>query len=328
MEISINKKSGIPLYLQVKKQILNEIRSGSLKVGTKMPTERELSEKLKLSRNTISTAYKELEKDGVLKSYQGKGTFIAEEVSPWKDKSMAEKITKFIDLGLEEALESGLTPEEFIDMVEVRVKEKVDMMQKMRAVYIECNIEQSRVFAKQLNESINMDVTPLTINDLKRMDDHVRETLETSQVIIATFNHVIEVARLTRAFKKEVLGVAINADLGTIVRIARYPSTTKFGVVCISEEFMFKIQRSLEDAGLENISIDYTNSSDKDDINNMIEKSDVIIVSPGRYNDVKQLNDSKEVVKFIYSLDEGSVKALKSRLVEINMEISGVNELL
>lgn len=328
MEISINKKSGIPLYLQVKKQILNEIRSGSLKVGTKMPTERELSEKLKVSRNTVSTAYKELEKDGVLKSYQGKGTFIAEEVSPWKDKSMAEKITKFIDLGLEEALESGLTPEEFVDMVEVRVKEKVDMMQKMKAVYVECNIEQSRVFAKQLNESINMNVTPLTINDLKRMDDHARETLETSQVIIATFNHVIEVARLTREFKKEVLGVAINADLGTIVRIARYPSATKFGVVCISEEFMFKIQRSLEDAGLENINIDYTNSADKVDINNMIEKSDVIIVSPGRYNDVKSLNDSKEVVKFIYSLDEGSVKALKSRLVEINMEISGGNELL
>jgi DNA-binding GntR family transcriptional regulator len=92
IDIKINKESGLPLYLQVKKQIMDLIKKGTLKVGNKMPTERELSENLKVSRNTISAAYNELEQEGVLKSYQGRGTFVAEEANPWKAQSIKEKI--------------------------------------------------------------------------------------------------------------------------------------------------------------------------------------------------------------------------------------------
>lgn len=86
IDILVNKRSGVPLYLQVKKQILDQIRSGKIKVGSKMPTERELATSLGVSRNTISSAYNELEKEGIIKSYQGKGTFVIEEVSSGKIK--------------------------------------------------------------------------------------------------------------------------------------------------------------------------------------------------------------------------------------------------
>jgi len=156
MEISINKSSGVPMYIQVKKQIMDLIRDGSLKVGTKMSTERELSIKLKISRNTISAAYKELEQEGVLKSYQGRGTFVAEEAASWKVQGNRDKIIKIVDLGLEEALEGGMDAEEFIEIVNQRVKEKVQLMSKLMAVYVECNIEQSRLFSKQLSQSTNL----------------------------------------------------------------------------------------------------------------------------------------------------------------------------
>lgn len=311
----------MPLYLQVKKQIMDQIKNGSLKVGSKMATERELSEKLKVSRNTISVAYNELEQEGVLKSYQGRGTFVAEEARPWKAKSMEEKIIKFVDLGLEEALETGMNEEEFLELVTKRVKEKMELMSKITAVYVECNIEQSRMFSKELSKSTNMNVIPLTVNDLKKMDDSTRETVEKSQVVIATFNHVNEVIESIQGFNKEVLGVAINADLETIVKIARYPQETKFVFICISDEFMFKIRAALEKAGLGNIDIRYTNSLDKQELRKYIDEVNIIIVSPGRYKDVKDLNkDDKDVIEFIYSLDEGSVKALKPRILELKYQ--------
>lgn len=294
------------------------IRSGTLKVGTKMPTERELSEKLKISRNTISSAYKELEQEGVLKSYQGRGTFVDEEAQPWKAKNVKDKIIKFVDLGLEEALETGMSAEEFLEIVSQRVNEKIEMMSKIVAVYVECNIEQSRMFSKQLSQSTNMSVIPLTISDLKAMDKDTKEAIEKSQVIIATFNHVNEVNELISGFNKEVLGVAINADLGTIVRIARYPQGTKFAFFCISQEFMFKIRGALEKSGLGNIDIEYSNTIDESEIKEIVNKSDVIIVSPGRYKDVIQhTEEKKDIVQFLYTLDDGSVKALKSKLVEL-----------
>lgn len=318
LSIELNRKSRVPLYLQVKHAIMDLIKNGSLKVGLKMPTERELSEKLKVSRNTVSSAYKELEQEGVLKSYQGKGTFVAEEAKPWKAQGIKDKVTKFIDLALEEALEVGMEADEFLNIVVHRVKEKKQHMRKIKAIYIECNIEQARLFSQQLSKSINMNVVPLTIPDLRNMDKKTNETIENSQVIISTFNHINEVKELTGSFGLDVLGVAINPDLETIVKIARYPSNIKFAFICISDEFKFKIRGALEEAGLGNINIIYSNTKDKSKLKEIINSSDVLIVSPGRFKDVSELNDdNKEIIRFLYSLDDGSVKALKSKILEI-----------
>lgn len=318
MNIELNKQSGVPLYLQVKKQIMDLIKNGSLKVGFKMPTERDLSLQLKVSRNTVSTAYKELEQEGVLKSYIGKGTFVAEEARPWKAQNIKDKIVKFVDLGLEEALETGIDYDEFVEIVKQRVEEKKELMSKIAGIYVECNPEQAKMFSKQLSQSTNINVTPLTISDLKVMDKDTQLLLEKSQVVIATFNHVNEVAELIESYHKEVLGVAINPDLETIVKIARYPHDTKFGFICISEEFKFKIRGALEKAGLGNINIEYTNTYNMKELSDLVNKCDVLIASPGRYNDVKELNsENKEIVNFLYSLDDGSVKALKSKIIEI-----------
>lgn len=316
--IEINRNNGIPIYVQVKSQILGMIKNGTLKVGDKMHTERELSEMLKVSRNTVSMAYRELENIGVLKSYQGKGTFVAEENITWKADSIREKIIKFVDLGFEEALETGMNAEEFLQIVNVRVKEKQEMIKKMLGVYIECNTEQAKMFGKNLSQGISMNIKSLTIPEIQAMDKNTRKTIEDAQVLITTFNHVNEVTSLTNGFNKEVLGVAINADLGTIVKIARYPEYTRFALFCISEEFEFKIQGALESAGLSNIDIIYSNTVKKDEIIKIINNVDKIIVSPGRFKDIESLNrENKEIIEFLYTLDEGSVNALKSKLLEM-----------
>ncbi|MEW9095642.1 MAG: GntR family transcriptional regulator [Clostridiaceae bacterium] len=318
IQISIDKGNKVPLYLQVKKQIMDLIKDGALKVGFKMPTERELSENLQISRNTVSMAYRELEGEGVLKSYQGRGTFVAEEVKLWKDEDIKEKINKFVDLAFEEAIESGIDAEEFIEIVTERIEEKRKLIDEISGLYVECNIEQSRIFAKQLKERTNIDFKPVTVNDLKSMEKETEELLEKCQIIITTFNHVNEVRRFTRNYNKKVLGVAITPNLETIVRIARFPIGTKFAFVCISEEFKFKVRDALEKAGLSNINIEYTNSVDKEELARIIKNSDVIIASPGRYNDVYELDyGKKEIIDFLYNLDDGSVKALKSKLLEI-----------
>ncbi|WP_406541900.1 GntR family transcriptional regulator [Clostridium ljungdahlii] len=319
INIKINKDSGVPLYLQVKSQIMDLVKSNLIKVGEKMPTERELSEKLNVSRNTISTAYNELEQDGVLKSYQGRGTFVAEEANPWKVQNTKEKITKFIDIAFEEAIELGIDPDVFLEIVTQRIREKKELISKISAVYVECNIEQSRMFSKQLMESTDMNIVPFTLDDIRNISSETREIIEKSQVIIATFNHVNEVIKLTEGLHKEVIGVAINVDLATIVKIARYPSNTKFAFVCISKEFMFKARGALERAGLGDIDIQFTNTFNDQELERVINNVDILIVSPGRYKDVESHNvDKKHIMRFLYNLDDNSIKDLKSKIVELN----------
>ncbi|HJU12616.1 MAG TPA: PLP-dependent aminotransferase family protein [Candidatus Binataceae bacterium] len=67
------------LYLQVVDAIETSIRCGKVSVGHRLPPERALAKQLKVSRTTVTTAYRELEARGVVRGYIGRGTFVTGE---------------------------------------------------------------------------------------------------------------------------------------------------------------------------------------------------------------------------------------------------------
>lgn len=68
------KEGRIPLYLKVAKVIKSEIRSSDYPIGTYLPTEQQLCERFSASRYTMREALRILEKDGMVKRLQGRGT--------------------------------------------------------------------------------------------------------------------------------------------------------------------------------------------------------------------------------------------------------------
>lgn len=72
----LSKQSAIPLYKQVKSEILNDIRSSIYQVGEMIPTEVQLEKHYNTSRITIRKAINQLVNEGVLLKKQGKGTFV------------------------------------------------------------------------------------------------------------------------------------------------------------------------------------------------------------------------------------------------------------
>lgn len=80
MSQAIDKSSGIPLYKQVVESIRRDIHLGLFKAGQQIPTEPELEKKYGVSRVTVRNAVLELVKEGLLVRYQGKGTFVQNEV--------------------------------------------------------------------------------------------------------------------------------------------------------------------------------------------------------------------------------------------------------
>lgn len=74
----LNKDTPIPLYYQVKRMIMNELASGNLKLGDKLPVENEFCECLGLSRPTVRLAMNELVAEGILVRQKRSGTFVAE----------------------------------------------------------------------------------------------------------------------------------------------------------------------------------------------------------------------------------------------------------
>lgn len=72
------KSSDGPWYLAIVEALEDDIASGKLAVDTRLPTQRELSEKLELSVGTVTRAYVEAEKRGLIRSEGRRGTFVGE----------------------------------------------------------------------------------------------------------------------------------------------------------------------------------------------------------------------------------------------------------
>lgn len=77
MKMLISNSSSVPIYEQIKKSIINQILDGTLNADEALPSIRVLAKDIKISAMTIKKAYDELEKEGYLKSIQGKGTFVS-----------------------------------------------------------------------------------------------------------------------------------------------------------------------------------------------------------------------------------------------------------
>lgn len=73
-------KDGRPLYEQVVDGIKEQALKGLLKPGDQIPSIRQLAGMLMITPNTVSKAYQELERQGVIETIRGKGTFIAMKV--------------------------------------------------------------------------------------------------------------------------------------------------------------------------------------------------------------------------------------------------------
>ncbi len=69
--------TGVPIYVQVRDQVLRALGAGVLAPGDQMPTMRQVAVALRIDLNTVRRAYDELERTGALTVQHGRGTFVA-----------------------------------------------------------------------------------------------------------------------------------------------------------------------------------------------------------------------------------------------------------
>ncbi len=77
MKLHIEPESKVPIYTQVAEQIRSFIAAGQLRPGDQLPTIRRLAADLRVNYNTIARAYLDLDRDGVISTQRGRGTFVA-----------------------------------------------------------------------------------------------------------------------------------------------------------------------------------------------------------------------------------------------------------
>lgn len=72
----MDPRSGVPLYLQIIDQVKRAVAVGALTPGEQLPTVKSLALELTLNPNTVARAYRDLERDGVIETSPGRGSFV------------------------------------------------------------------------------------------------------------------------------------------------------------------------------------------------------------------------------------------------------------
>lgn len=321
MSFDLNRKKGIPMYLQLTQEIKRLIQNGSWEAGKKVPTERELADKLNISRNTVSAAYKELESEGILISTQGRGTFVTDRDAVIRRESRKDRLLKIIDISIEEAAGLGFTIDEFLVITTQRVTDKKQMLSRVRVAFIECNKEQLDHFSKDLHLDPGVSIIPILLDDFRNKPEEVNKLITATDLVLTTFFHLQEVKELVKFKGIETIGIALDPQLETIVKIARFPQGTRLGIVCLSETFAVKVINSLKRAGIDHLEMYTTTTKDPESLTKFIEQSDAIVVSPNRHKEVTKYNKTnKQEIEFRYLPDAGSINAVKTALLELKQK--------
>lgn len=104
MFVRIDISTGVPIWQQIVQQVTRQAVSGSLERGRQLPPVRDLARELRVNPNTVARAYQELERDGVVETRRGSGTFACDVAASMPFAERNELIASRIDSVLTEAV--------------------------------------------------------------------------------------------------------------------------------------------------------------------------------------------------------------------------------
>ena len=107
----VDGRSGVPPYLQLVQQVRQALRMGLLEVGDQLPTVREVVAEVVVNPNTVLKAYRDLEREGLVRARPGLGTFVVRTLPQTDPAAQAQFLASMTDW-LRAARSAGLGPDD------------------------------------------------------------------------------------------------------------------------------------------------------------------------------------------------------------------------
>jgi GntR family transcriptional regulator len=120
VQIHITANDGVPIYLQIVRQVKLLLASGRLEPGEELPPIRVLAERLTVNPNTVARAYRELEHEGIVEKRRTAGTYVSGEGSPLARRERLRILGERADALLAEARQMDVGLDELVELLRKR----------------------------------------------------------------------------------------------------------------------------------------------------------------------------------------------------------------
>lgn len=124
MEIVISNSSDKPIYEQIASQIREQVLTGVLAAGDKLPSIRSLATQLRISAITTKRAYQDLEAQGYINTVPGKGCFVAGDNLELLREERLRKVEDSLARAVSEARSAGITTDELREMLDLLLEDE------------------------------------------------------------------------------------------------------------------------------------------------------------------------------------------------------------
>jgi GntR family transcriptional regulator len=117
--LTVDPRSGVPIYLQIIEQVKRSVALGILEAGEQLPTVKQLALDLTINPNTVARAYRDLERDSVIETAPGRGSFVRANGTTDSAKTAAGDVARdALDVGLREAKSVGLSRKDVRELLD------------------------------------------------------------------------------------------------------------------------------------------------------------------------------------------------------------------
>jgi len=322
--IQLDPKSPVPLFRQIVEQILRLVREGKLPEGSRLPSERELSEELHLARGTVKKAYEELSREGIIEVRRGQGTFVIGILEP-AEAGRKERALLQIGRLLDELERMRFTPREIETLIHISLLERLEKKETFHVAAVDCNSESLDMFHKQLAYMRGIDLKKFLLHEILENPSLISR-LSPFKLIIVTSTHYGDLVQAAPSLKERIVQVAVSPSPETILELGNIGPDDTVGIVCESKTFSQIIQNKLKELRITPKRIETLLIGGETDVMEFVKGKDVVIIPPGYSFQVSKENkalfqrfreEGGKTIQFEYRIERGSLLHLEERIKEV-----------
>jgi GntR family transcriptional regulator len=314
--LRVNRKSAVPVHVQLMTQIRHLISTGALKPGMQLPTVRQLAGFLRINPNTVSRALADLERDGYVEGHQGRGTFVSDR--PSREGHAARSLERLVGESLVRARRLGFTQDEFLAALASSAPTgRMAKAPRERAVLVECNDAELARYRDELEAELPLQVDRMLVEELEARAARDPGFLKTYRVVITTFFHIHEVKRVMPADGPPAVALLAEASIKTLLRLTELPEGSTVGLVCTTATGGQNLLRSVQSAGLMHVTPVLASTDDPWSLDRMLERTRIVMCSEQAAARIRpSLPEDVELIVADRTLDRGGIDMLRDLLLE------------
>lgn len=326
MNVSLDRRLPVPVQVQLKGQIEYGIMSGVLSAGTQLPSIRELAETHGLAPATVSQVYRELQREGLLVSRAGLGTFVADlGISDDRITSVqmrSQELRRIIDRAIGEALSLGFTTTEINNMLASRLGHfQQPLPDRPRIALVGIFERATRLYARDIErilKDLHVQVECFVLEELRRDLDASLRRMDGIRLVTTPAHRIREVRDLLEPAGKEVIDVIFILSEVARERFLGLTPGSRLAVVSTFPEFLSTMLQGIECYHQFSTEPQCAVIDDVVTLRKALRQAEAVIYATGSEAVLDMIPPEVEAIEYLHAPDPVSVERLRPLIVALD----------